>query len=489
MEFYVFLGVVGALYGILMFFDFFFRSCMMLPYIEFLQSTGISVRYFRLQFHTTGLNRFIVKWSSKMPSIYRNSFKLGCYMTMILFPFAMCLVIGSLFSGSTSSDENVPSAEKENSARLEILLPGVNLPFNQIVYYIVTLLICSVVHEAGHAIAAVLEDVPVLGFGIQLMFVIPVAYTEIDNEHLQSARFWKKLKICSAGIWNNLILAAWSYSVLLLLPLLFFPIYETKQAVFITKIKLGAPIRGDNGLYVGDSVTMINGCEVRSEDDWLKCLRESIFHHPAYCVSEEFVHDNEESAHEIEHPKDGHVLCCPKNPALNCFENFDEERLPQYVCLNIRNTVEHSKDYCHKALCPMHTSCVKPIMSNSSTIIHLKRRNRSKDFVYYGHPYDVLHNVEISEYVPKTKIFEPWVGDVVALMLKYITVFSSGLAIVNVVPCYGLDGQFLINAVIANLPSKHFNKNRKELISFSINLFGSISLFSAIFKIFYKTFV
>ena len=33
-------------------------------------------------------------------------------------------------------------------------MPGVNLPLSQVGYYLATLLICAVIHEAGHAIAA-----------------------------------------------------------------------------------------------------------------------------------------------------------------------------------------------------------------------------------------------------------------------------------------------------------------------------------------------
>lgn len=308
-------------------------------------------------------------------------------------------------------------------------------------------------------------------------------------DQLQSVKLMKKLKIYSAGIWNNILLAGLSYVLLLCLPVILSPIYETNHSVFITSIREKASVRGDNGLYVGDSVAQINGCSVTNEEDWMNCLSDTILHRPAYCVSEDFVHDNEESVHEIEHHKDGIVSCCPSDPALNCFENFDVERLPQYICLNIRKTVEHSADYCHKSPCPQHSSCIKPILANISTIIHMKRKNRVKDLVYFGHPFDVLLAVDVSEFTPKTRIFEPWFGDAITLMLKYLAVFSSGLALVNVVPCYGLDGQFLVTALISNLPSSTFSKSRKELISNSINLVGSGTLFLATLKIFYTTFV
>lgn len=136
-----------------MFLDFFFKSCMMLPYIEFIQNSGISVKFFRLQFHTNAFNRFVNRFSSKMPTIYKQSFKLGFYVTMILFPIAMCLMLITLFTSDSSEEshqEGVTGSLMSNKeAHLEILLPGVNLPLNQIGYYIFALLICSVVHEAG----------------------------------------------------------------------------------------------------------------------------------------------------------------------------------------------------------------------------------------------------------------------------------------------------------------------------------------------------
>ena len=34
-------------------------------------------------------------------------------------------------------------------------MPGVNLPASQIGYYLMTLLVCGILHEVGHAVAAV----------------------------------------------------------------------------------------------------------------------------------------------------------------------------------------------------------------------------------------------------------------------------------------------------------------------------------------------
>lgn len=34
-------------------------------------------------------------------------------------------------------------------------MPGVNLPASQVWYYMLTLLVCGILHEVGHAVAAV----------------------------------------------------------------------------------------------------------------------------------------------------------------------------------------------------------------------------------------------------------------------------------------------------------------------------------------------
>ncbi|CAO1305039.1 unnamed protein product [Diamesa serratosioi] len=502
MEIYIFLCSVGTIYGMLMFFDYFFKSCSMLPYLDLLKNTGITIGFFRITWHTQSFNRTVVKWSTKLPYLYRSSFKLGVYISLLLFPIAMTFVVLSIFTSSSTamsvtSDGTQQASTSSDVARLQILLPGVNLPINEFGYYVIALLICSVVHELGHGIAAVLEDIPVTGFGLNLVFLIPIAYTEIDTDQISSARLWKKLKVYSAGIWNNIILAAFAYAFLLLTPILLSPIYLTNESVVITSIKYKSPLSGkENGLHVGDVISSINDCTVNNEEDWYKCLTETIVYHPAYCIKEEFVHENDESI-QISHQKDGLIDCCQKNAALNCFENYvnnhfdEEDRLPQHMCLNIRNTVENSLGYCHVGdkKCTA-SSCLKPILSNFSTIIQMKRQENTKDLIYFGHPADVSKTVKISGFVPKTRVLRTSkIGDSITLLLKYLVVFSSGLAIVNVIPCYFLDGQFLINALIIALPARYFNKTKKEFISFSINLLGTIFLFASIFKILWTTFM
>ena len=65
------------------------------------------------------------------------------------------------------------------------VMPGVNLPSSQTGYYLLTLLVCGILHEFGHAIAAVREQVRINGFGLFVFGVYPGAFVDLYTEHLQ----------------------------------------------------------------------------------------------------------------------------------------------------------------------------------------------------------------------------------------------------------------------------------------------------------------
>lgn len=167
------------------------------PYDSFLKNTGLTVQFLRIKWHTTAFNRFVLRLGNSGGSCCRSwltkSFTVGVLIALSLVPVGIILLFITIFgSGNAGHINDFSSAVRvgsaaggnsgttatgtkilENSSRtqtisLEILLPGVNLPLEEIGYYVATLLISTVVHELGHAIAAVLEDIPVTGFGFHV---------------------------------------------------------------------------------------------------------------------------------------------------------------------------------------------------------------------------------------------------------------------------------------------------------------------------------
>lgn len=455
------------------------------PYTAFLQGTGLTVKIFRLQWHTTAFNRSIVKWSTKYPKLFYYSFTVGVYFVFALVPLASILLTISAFH---IADKSSDTSKINENIRLEILLPGVNLPFDEIGFYVVSLAICSIVHELGHGLAAVLEDVAVKGFGMHVMFVIPIAYTEFDSDQVNALKLWKKLRIICAGIWHNLILAFFSYLLFLSTPFLLSSFYDYNNSIILTDIKNTAPIYGARGFDVGDVILSVNNCQVQNDKTWFKCLYETIRFQPAYCLATDYVHQNDESE-SISHTTDGLIQCCDvKNTKSICFEYLldkidDEIALPQHLCLNMRKTIQNNLEYCHKTATCTNGFCFKPILNNATTILQITRKNQN-DVIYIGHPSDLTRNTKISNFVPKFKLFPSYLADSFYLLLKYITVFSLGLAIANALPCFGFDGQHLVTVMIHNFLGKIVsNKGKRDLIALCTNIVGTLFILLTIMKI------
>lgn len=454
------------------------------PYDAFLRGTGLNIKFMHIGFYTTALNRSIVKWTLSCAKLLSYSFNFSVYITLILLPITVFILLFSLLQ-SHDKKELDSSIIPLQSVNVEILLPGFNLPVNEIGFYIAALAISSILHELGHAMAAVLEDVPIMGLGFHLWFIIPIAYTQLGPEQMNSLKMWKKLRVLCAGIWNNLLLALFGYLLLSAVPTLLMPFYRIDEAVIVTYVKPKSPVYGLRGFQLNDIITNINACPVYNANTWYSCLYNTIKNQPAYCVTTDFVHQNDESIQTIR-KNDGIIQCCDsENIIAACFEyvsDYGELEAPEHMCLNIRKTIEHSNQYCNlNKKCESNLFCIKPQINNATTIIQIKKTDE-KDMIYMGHPYDVTSNVKISNYVPKTKLWTPFTADIISTFLNYIVVFSLGLALINVVPCFGLDGQHIISTTINHIFKNRLHMKQREIISLSFTLICSMILFLSLMK-------
>lgn len=471
------------------------------PYVAFLRGTGLTVEFLRLQWYTTAINRTIVKWASSYPRLFRLSFDCGILVSVIALPIVFIAhILWTFFSFVASNTNDVINeatpVSSTHDIAFEIMLPGVNLPLNEIGYYISSLALCTVIHELGHAFAAVLEDVPVNGFGFYIFLVFPMAYTDLSSDHLNTLKIWSRLRVLAAGIWHNLLLAFGAYVIFSSLSVFCMPLYSTNTGVIVTQIRSDSPLIGARGLQIDDTVNDINGCSVIDLDSWYDCLLETIRNPPAYCISSDFLLNHDESVPVYHSSNEGLIECCDRRSETNvCFEYLSESfngvlEIPQHMCLNARKTIENSFGYCHRNSKECSDNfCIKPLLNNATTMIRMKRTAAlANDVLYIGHPADISNTVKVSEFVPKTRLFKSGFADGLATFLKYIVVFSLGLAIVNIVPCFAFDGQHIVSAVIHHsfagiVPER----NKRDLIAFVTTCFGSILFIAGLLKVLYAT--
>lgn len=449
------------------------------PYLALLDGTGLKFGFLHVSWYTSAFNRTVYRWGSSSPRFLQQWFSLGSYITLILLPISIIIVLKS-GADYLTPDDNKSYVRK--GPILESALPGVNLPIEDLGFYLFSLVLSSVIHEIGHALAAVREDVQLINFGFHIFFIIPVAFVVMSTEQLHSLNPWRKLRVYSAGIWHNIVLAVVAYVLFLAIPLFFGYAYQINQGVQITEISSKSPLFGPKGLNYLDTITNVNDCPVKNKLDWEDCLINILSQKWGVCVSSDFVHKFDESV-PTKHSSTGLLECCEKFDSQNlCFEYLepahDKFELPQHMCLPVRKVLESNFEKCYindGFSCPVEYHCVKPILQNTTSLIVIKRINKP-DVLYIGHPFDIHHTVIVSQYIPKTNIFLSNIPEGFEKAMKYIIMLSIGLAVVNVFPCFVFDGQFIIQIFIHLMLVSRMKHNSIRNFAFCITLIGTIIL-------------
>ena len=73
--------------------------------------------------------------------------------------------------------------------------------------------------------------IPLLNCGFVLvLWCLPAAFVSLSTSELEELGAWRRLKIFSAGVWHNLVLAAIAYiGLVYIIPLLFAPLFQVRK--------------------------------------------------------------------------------------------------------------------------------------------------------------------------------------------------------------------------------------------------------------------
>lgn len=109
------------------------------PYDAFLHGTGLTIKPFRIHWYTTALNRITIKWAHTYPKCFNLSFDLGVFASLLLLPVILLWqIMPFILDAFRSNESNVDQSKRTDSndaLQFQMMLPGVNLPFDEIVYY------------------------------------------------------------------------------------------------------------------------------------------------------------------------------------------------------------------------------------------------------------------------------------------------------------------------------------------------------------------
>ncbi|VDN38197.1 unnamed protein product [Dibothriocephalus latus] len=197
-------------------------------YLELRGRSGISIQVLQARFFTQKLNPFFHRLGNVDWFPWGLWFSIGTAFSAIF----MCLsvVVLSLLAYNTVMRKPI---EKQI---ITPVMPGVNLPLSQVGFYMLTLLVCVVLHEAGHALAALREKVRLHGFGFFLFGIYPGAYVDISDSDLCSLSPLRQLRIYCAGVWHNGVIVFLSLILFHALPWLLVPAYSTNRGVGVVSV-------------------------------------------------------------------------------------------------------------------------------------------------------------------------------------------------------------------------------------------------------------
>ncbi len=432
----------------------------------FLHFTGLEPpRPVQLKWTTQRLNRIFSRIGTWRPRLLKAWFSLGAVVSILLVLPSMVLLVKTLF-GALLPKDTAGTEGSQDRVVLQPVLPGVNLPLSELGYYFVTLLVCSVIHEAGHAVSAASEDVRILGFGTFVLFVVPAAFVDLPTDQLLALRPWQQVRVFAAGIWHNVVLAAFAYLVLFSTPAVASWLYRTGEGVVVVSVRPDSSVTGPTGLVPGDKISLMNGCSVTGMDSWRGCLTKVLQDATmGVCLSKDFVTERKPGK-ELTTPKtssSGEVTeCCTEEESKSslCFEEVGDryqdtssDTMPKssWTCLPVRAALEKSEGrHCNSSShrCSDKEVCMKPSLQDHSRLLRMRRQHGAGDFLFVGSPAEVYQSVVVSPYMPEEgSLLSPWLPGSVELLSHYVVSFSGALAVLNVVPCFFLDGHHLARAL------------------------------------------
>ncbi|ESN99309.1 hypothetical protein HELRODRAFT_107238 [Helobdella robusta] len=464
-----------------------------LKYAEFLGKHGVTISTAQIGWFTTYFNRFFIKIGSKQSTFFKIWFSIGVVFSLVLLIMSMFLLLMIIFNTFTGY-----SVEQQI---LTPVMPGINLPMNQVWFYLITLLVCGVLHEVGHALAAVGEDIRVNGFGIFLLLLYPGAYVDVCPHHVQSISAMRQLRIYCAGVWHNIVIVLLAVAFLICFPTFISLFYYSGRGVLVTRVNSDSPISGVSGVQVSDVIVQLDDCHVMNMNQWMNCITtvtKSTM--SGYCVQKEIFHDfivnvsNKTDADQLED-------CCRDNSdGLLCFRHNHSNN--KFGCLRARNVVEGrrcqqdeecrtsshddkhfgdrnfnsdddndinhininfagSKNVTRNHLKRMSAICIHPHVDNVTWLVKViyDDANNKQPLLFLGHPYDLFYSLSVSDYQPKWNYLPLHLPYILETFCKYLISLSGALAIMNVIPCYALDGQWITQATY-NLLLPHLTSNK-----------------------------
>ena len=179
----------------------------------------------------------------------------------------------------------------------------------------------------------------------------------------------------------------------------------------------------------------------------------------------------------------GLVECCDASNSSShlCFEFVGDDANPDWTappfsCLPARTVLGARPARCRTTgACGEQARCLRPVLEPAARLLSLERR-AAPAVLFLGAPATVFRDTVILEHVPRWWPLPAAAPRHLETLAHYLLSFSAALAVLNVVPCYALDGQWIWAALLeAALGTRLTRRKRARLETIGV-LAGSLLL-------------
>ncbi|MEL9991099.1 MAG: M50 family metallopeptidase [Thermoproteus sp.] len=344
------------------------------------------------------------------------------------------------------------------------LLPGITIPWGQLPYIALAVIVGVALHEFMHGYAAVRHGIKLKTAGIfSAFFIFSGAFVEPDDEQLKASPLRAKVAVLASGVAANVVLA--------LLAL----------AIYLAGVHLGlggAVVANVNnataqlGLRPGDVITAVSGCGISAKivvpEQLLSVLNSMIGNPvgtPPCGPNQTITLVVSRGGHQIylEIPAERLFVGAPilslvyRGPLYNAGVRPGDVVVAFYGC-GVASKVYSSgqflglvQDIATKELCRPGDSVVVTVLRNGSLVNYTVVLGRNPDNA--TRPFFGIYTNGLGQLGYNTELLSAdlFANTIFVKAAMWFFLINLGLALINALPIYPLDGGLLVATVIERI--------------------------------------
>ncbi|KAI7934143.1 hypothetical protein MJO29_016574 [Puccinia striiformis f. sp. tritici] len=381
----------------------------------------------------------------------------------------------------TRTGGNSELREEADAMLLKLVIPGLTSPLSTLPKFLTALVLSQIIHEAGHAFAAALNSVIIHSVGLYILFPLtPVCYVKTLASNSKADAIGqvklthvRDLRIATAGVWHNILLAsicwlAWnggSNLFDLTMGRIFWKDISG-HGVMVAHVAKESTLRpllktrdiltqiDDISLQGNEPLSSTHGVSLSSTRRWNDYLSQDS--HPFQGPSK-LLEGWCFATAEFQRLS---AACCQgfnSDFALGswssmCFQSRGSQHVPViHHCVD-QDRITHLErsGRCRADIdCPEHDNCIEPAAGQNLVVLQtlVFGTGGSRTIFYRGSKELLRQEVSVTSMMPRTALISANLIFTIHEMFSFLVSLSLGLAFVNLLPIENFDGLAICEAV------------------------------------------